>query len=63
MKQFAALLACVPLVAAHGFVQNAMIGGKEHDVIRTLSTTFSIPLTLAISFTTSVAIHPLLYTC
>jgi hypothetical protein len=62
MKQFAALLACVPFVAAHGFVQNATIGGKEYDVTRTLTTTFSISLTLAISFTTSVAVHPLLYT-
>jgi hypothetical protein len=29
MKQFAALLTLVPLVAGHGFVQNATIGGKE----------------------------------
>jgi hypothetical protein len=34
MKQFAALLALVPLVAGHGFVQNATIGGKEYDVTK-----------------------------
>jgi hypothetical protein len=33
MKFIAALLAVVPFVAAHGFVQNATIGGKEYDVL------------------------------
>jgi hypothetical protein len=31
MKQVAVFLALVALVAAHGFVQNATIGGKEYD--------------------------------
>lgn len=38
MLQLSALLALVPLVAAHGFVQNASIGGKEYDVSRILHT-------------------------
>ena len=33
MRQGALILgAIVPLVAAHGFIQNATIGGKEYDV-------------------------------
>jgi hypothetical protein len=35
MKRLAALSACVAFVAAHGFVQNATIGGKEYDVYKT----------------------------
>ncbi|OAL05192.1 glycoside hydrolase [Phaeosphaeriaceae sp. SRC1lsM3a] len=31
MRHFAALSIFAPLVAAHGFVQNATIGGKEYD--------------------------------
>lgn len=33
MKQFTSLLAYAASVAAHGFVQNATIGGKEYDVL------------------------------
>jgi hypothetical protein len=32
MKPLAALVISIPYVAAHGFVQNATIGGKEYDV-------------------------------
>jgi hypothetical protein len=32
MKTLATLLASASLAAAHGFVQNATIGGKEYDV-------------------------------
>ncbi|KAF2472443.1 family 61 glycosyl hydrolase [Lindgomyces ingoldianus] len=31
MKYLITLVACVPLVASHGFVQNATIGGKYYD--------------------------------
>jgi hypothetical protein len=34
MKHLAALSTCISFVAAHGFVQNATIGGKEYDVRR-----------------------------
>lgn len=36
MRHFAALSIFAPLVAAHGFVQNATIGGKEYDVLFSL---------------------------
>jgi len=32
MKVLSLLYLSIPLVAAHGFVQNATIGGKDYDV-------------------------------
>jgi hypothetical protein len=32
MKQLISFISIVPLVAGHGFVQNATIGGREYDV-------------------------------